>query len=89
MDPALRERLDAMAPGDELEAVIRLSDAAASPPPAVRVIARFGSIATCRIARKFVESVHDSEVVVSLKAAKRQGRGAWTWNMFEPLPEVE
>lgn len=68
MDPALWELLE----GDheeEIEAIIRL--APHEPPPAgVRLITRFGDIATCRMARGDIIEVRAAAPVVSLKAPR-------------------
>lgn len=68
MDPALRQLLGETATGD-IEAIIRL----ATPqriPPGVRIVARFGDIATCRIPRRHVVETWADEAVLSLKAAR-------------------
>lgn len=70
MDPALwellREDLDA---DRELEAIIRFRHPGVEP-PGVRVIARFGTVATCRIRADQVVAVRARDDVVSLKAAR-------------------
>ncbi len=68
MDAALWEALEGDE-DDEIEAVIRLRDPAVSPPEA-RIITQFDNIATCRIHRRDVLSVHASDDVLSLKAAE-------------------
>ncbi len=71
MDPALwemlREDLDA---DRELEAIIRFAHHEVDVPD-VRVVARFGTIATCRIRASDVIAVRGRDDVVSLKAARR------------------
>lgn len=68
MDPALHELLEG--DGDaEVEAVIRL-DVGESPPPGVRLVSRFGTIATCRVRRSEISRVRRAEQVESLKAAR-------------------
>jgi subtilisin family serine protease len=73
MDPALWELLRAAEDADsdrEIEAIIRLTrpDIAV---PDVRIVARFGSIATCRLRADDVVAVRARDDVVSLKAARR------------------
>ncbi|MCW5805415.1 MAG: S8 family serine peptidase [Deltaproteobacteria bacterium] len=79
---------------DEVAALIRLAPGAA-PPPGVRIVTRFGEVATCRLARGAILAVRDHPAVRSLKAARalvpepaaatlprhrtRAGRGAAPW----------
>lgn len=69
MDPALQRRLEQPRGGD-IEAVVRLRG---EPPPDVRVVARFGDIATCRIPVDRVPSVYRSESILSIKYPRRCG----------------
>ena len=72
MDPALWEllRAEAGTGGDrELEAVIRLATPGAEI-PGVRMVARFGPIATCRIRARDVIGVRARPDVISVKAAR-------------------
>src|SRR5215510_2347351 len=66
MDPRLREMLEGD-PADEVAALVRLG-AGAEPPPEARIIARFGNVATCRIARGRLLSIRRHPAVESLKA---------------------
>lgn len=68
MDPALWEMIQGDA-DQEVEAIIRLK-AHAEAPPGVRIVSRFGDIATCRLQRGLIRQVHDSEEVSSLKAPR-------------------
>jgi subtilisin family serine protease len=68
MDPALWEMLDGDA-DDEVEAIIRLKSAGAFP-EGVRLVARFGRIATCRLRRGAIREVWSDESVASLKAPR-------------------
>jgi subtilisin family serine protease len=71
MDPAIWE----LAEGDgeeEVEAVIRL-ESGTLPPPGVRLVARFGDVATCRIRRNDLVSTREAEAVASLKAPRLLG----------------
>ncbi len=68
MDPALQELQEGDADA-EIEAVIRLRDAAVVPAQ-VRIIAWFGRVATCRLRRRDIEQVWHSAAVISLKAAR-------------------
>ena len=72
MDPALWELLRAEAGTDgdrELEAVIRLT-APGIEIPGVRMVARFGPVATCRIRARDVIAVRARLDVISLKAPR-------------------
>ena len=73
--------MDAGADGDEvIEAAIRLARPGIEIPD-VRVISRFGTIATCRIRGRDVIAVHAAPEVISLKAARGLNPG------FEPVLE--
>lgn len=74
MDPALWQllRAEPSAPDREVEAIIRLRDARAVV-PGVRLVARFGRIATCRLAAGDVPAVRRHPAVRSLKASRRYG----------------
>src|ERR1700758_5122370 len=72
MDPALWEllRVEAGVDGDRvLEAIIRLARPGIEIPD-VRVVARFGAIATCRIRARDVIAVRARPDVISLKAPR-------------------
>ncbi|MFN2397745.1 MAG: S8 family serine peptidase [Gemmatimonadaceae bacterium] len=69
MDPALWELLRAGSTGDEIEAIIRLTDPAARL-PGVRLISRFGAIATCRLPLHNVIATREQDEVASLKAPR-------------------
>lgn len=70
MDPALHELIEAGAPEDEVAAVIRLHPDM-SPPPQVRLVAMFGTIATCRLRRGEIVTVRAHPSVASLKAPRQ------------------
>lgn len=74
MDPALIERLLRMeAPRDPVvEAFVRLRRPGL-PVPGVRIVARFGTIATCRLRTSAIAAVHRHPNVVSLKAGRPLG----------------
>jgi subtilisin family serine protease len=72
MDPALRELLRTEPPGREVEAIIRFRRPGAEL-PGVRVVARFGRVATCRLPVAAIVDVRAHPDVVSLKAARRLG----------------
>src|SRR6478736_1611782 len=72
MDPALRELLRTEPPDREVEAIIRFRRPGAEL-PGVRVVARFGPIATCRLPVAAVRDVRAHPEVLSLKAARRLG----------------
>src|SRR5881394_1590608 len=69
MDPALSEALRTRGPEEELEAIVRLQPGATAP-PAVRIIASFGTISTCRIVASQVQVVHDDSAVATLKGPR-------------------
>ena len=72
MDPALWELLRAEAGTDggrELEAVVRLA-APGLDVPGVRMVARFGTVATCRVLARDVIAVRARPEVISVKAAR-------------------
>src|SRR4051794_14856393 len=75
MDPALWEllRVEEQAAEDrEIEAIIRLARPGIEITD-VRMVARFGRIATCRLLASDVVAVHDRDDVVSLKATRQLG----------------
>src|SRR3954447_21440396 len=71
MDPALREllRRSGAAPDEVLEAIVRLRRPGLRV-PGVRIVSRFGTVATCRLPMGAVWAVHDHPHVASLKAAR-------------------
>jgi subtilisin family serine protease len=78
VDPALWELLRAEEDTGEdrvIEAIIRLARPGIEIPD-VRMVARFGTIATCRLLASDVVAVHDRDDVASLKAARSLGE-AW------------
>lgn len=74
MDPALWQllRAERSTPDREIEAIIRLRDTRAVI-PGVRLVARFGRIATCRLAAGSAPAVRRHPAVRSLKASRRDG----------------
>jgi subtilisin family serine protease len=75
MDPALWELLRSRAERDdqEVEAVIRLDDPHVDV-PRVRLVSRFGPIATCRLRKDAILSARGDENVLSLKASRALGQ---------------
>lgn len=69
MDPALLELIEAGSPGDEVAVIVRLREGA-SPPPDLRLVARFGPIATGRAMRGRLAAIHDHPAVLSEKAPR-------------------
>ncbi|MCR2810955.1 MULTISPECIES: S8 family serine peptidase [unclassified Microbacterium] len=70
MDPALWELLRATGnPNDDIEAIIRLARPGIHI-PGVRIISRFGQVATCRLPASAVTKVHAHPDVISLKAPR-------------------
>ena len=80
MDPALYEMLEGD-PEDEVAAVIRFTDAEAVP-PGVRLVTRFGDVATCRLKRSDILETRGADDVLSLKAPRLVAPP-------EPDPEVD
>ncbi|MEU6040724.1 S8 family serine peptidase [Actinomadura sp. NPDC047616] len=74
MDPALLEilRADAVPHDHETEAIIRLARPEADV-AGVRVVSRFGAVATCRLRKDAIQRVHDDPGVLSLKAPRLLG----------------
>ena len=68
MDPALWEMLDGNNE-DEVEAIIRLKDQE-SIPDGVRIVSKFGPVATCRLRRGDIRKVWADDTVESLKAGR-------------------
>ena len=71
MDPALQELLRKGDPSDEVAVVLRL--ARDVPPSGVRIVSRFGEIATARIARRSIPELHRAEEIRSVKAPRHYG----------------
>lgn len=69
MDPALRELLREGDAGDTVPAIVRLAPGQAAPPH-LRIVARFGDIATVRIQRGEVDEAYASDAVRSFKAIR-------------------
>ncbi len=68
MEPALYELIRAGQPDDEVAVLLRL--AGGSVPDGVRIVARFGPIATARVRRRAIGSVRAAESVLSMKAPR-------------------
>ena len=68
MDPALQE-LAEVAAAEEIEAIIKLRNVD-EVPPGVRIVSRFGRIATCRLPGQRIEAVWAHPATVSLKAPR-------------------
>ncbi len=68
MDPQLWELYEGGDANDEVSVIVRLAPGA-EPPPSVRVVSRFGEIATARIDRGAIPEARESPGVVSLKAS--------------------
>ena len=69
MDPALCELIEEGSEQDEVSVIIRLKGEARIPPD-VRVISRFGKIATVRLRRGDIHSVYATEDIASMKASR-------------------
>src|SRR4051794_12740696 len=72
MDPALRQLLARNPDSAEFEAIARLRGVTTEI-PGVRVISRFGRIATCRVRREQVEEAYAHNDLLSLKAPRLVG----------------
>jgi subtilisin family serine protease len=74
MDPALWEFLRRSTDRDsrEVEAIVRL-DRPQARVAGLRIVSRFGCIATCRLRKDSILDVHRNDHVVSLKAARALG----------------
>ena len=73
MDPALQELMAEGGPDDEVAVVVRLHHGA-NPPPALRLVARFGTIATGRAQRGALRALHADPAIASLKAPREYAR---------------
>ncbi|MBG0564859.1 protein-arginine deiminase family protein [Actinoplanes aureus] len=70
MDPALRDLAAGGEPADDVAVILRLHDPA-QPPPGVRIVCRFGAIATARVRRSAIGTVWSDPATVSVKAPRR------------------
>ena len=71
MDPALVELYEDGSADDIVSVILRLAPGA--PPSGVRVVSRFGPIATCRLRRGDIPQVRAEAQVLSMKAARFYG----------------
>ncbi|NIJ18685.1 subtilisin family serine protease [Sphingomonas naasensis] len=69
MDPGLQELIAGGGPDEEVSVIVRLHPGA-PPPPELRLVARFGEIATGRAARGALAAIHAHPSVASLKAPR-------------------
>ncbi|MBN8500725.1 MAG: S8 family peptidase, partial [Sphingomonadales bacterium] len=69
MDPALLELIAAGRPDDDVAVIVRLHPGQ-DPPPGLRLVARFGEIATGRARRRMLAAIHAAPAVASLKAPR-------------------
>jgi subtilisin family serine protease len=69
MDPALQELSEAGRRDDEVEVIVRLAQETAQPRD-LRIVSRFGRVATARITRGNIRSTWEDEAVISLKASR-------------------
>lgn len=72
MDPSLQELIAEGAPDDEVAVLLRLAGPTAVPPN-VRLVAQFGTVATCRVPRGELAAVWASASVRSVKAPRLYG----------------
>lgn len=90
MDPALWELLLARqgaGPGGEVDAIVRFVGEPREL-PGLRIVARFGSIVTCRITAADVVRVHARPEVRSVKAARALGPGLLERSTGHPDPRT-
>ncbi|HSI16952.1 MAG TPA: S8 family serine peptidase [Sphingomonas sp.] len=73
MDPALQELMAEGGPDDEVAVVVRLHHGA-NPPAALRLVTRFGTIATGRAQRGALRALHADPAIASLKAPREYAR---------------
>lgn len=69
MDPALQELIGEGSPDDEVALVVRLNPGV-KPPFELRVVARFGEIATVRVPRGVVSRLYGHPAIASIKAPR-------------------
>jgi subtilisin family serine protease len=69
MDPALQELIAEGKPDDEVAVIVRLMPGA-HPPPGLRLVARFGEIATARTVRRRIAELHRNPAIASIKAPR-------------------
>ena len=69
MDPALHELIERHSADQEVEVIARLVPGR-SPPPELRMVARFGEIATGRVPSSRIAELHAHPDVLSLKAPR-------------------
>jgi hypothetical protein len=70
VDPALGELIESGPADEEVSAIIRLKEGA-EPPPNVRVVSRFGEVATIRLRRDEILPTWENDRVVSVKASRK------------------
>ncbi len=68
MDPQLWELYEGGDANDEVSVIVRLAPGA-EPPPSLRLVSRFGEVATARVQRGEIISARESAGVLSLKAS--------------------
>ena len=69
MDPALQELMAEGKPDDEVALIVRLKPSA-NPPKGLRLVARFGEIATARTLRSMIGDLHRNPAIASIKAPR-------------------
>lgn len=85
MDPALQELLASGEASDEVAIVLRLRESTAQPPPGVRIVARFGPIATARVERAAVWQIYGHPSVASVKAPQWLASEAEYGPLIDPI----
>ncbi|MFI5068113.1 MAG: S8 family serine peptidase, partial [Streptosporangiales bacterium] len=73
MKPALHTLIEAGRGGEEVAVIVRLEHASVTPPPGVRVVARFGPVLTVRCSRRAVTGLASAAGVRSLSAPRLYG----------------
>ena len=81
MDPALQELIETGEASEDVAIVIRMREPG-SPPPGLRIISRFGPIATARIARSDITQIYGHPDMLSVKAPR------WLASEYGPIIEA-
>jgi outer membrane protein OmpA-like peptidoglycan-associated protein/subtilisin family serine protease len=81
MDPALQELIETGETSEDVAIVIRMREPG-TPPPGLRIISRFGPIATGRIARSAITQIYGHPDLLSVKAPR------WLASEYGPIIEA-
>lgn len=78
MDPALQELIETGEAGEDVAIVVRMREPG-PPPPSLRIVSRFGPIATGRIARSAIAQIYGHPGMLSVKAPR------WLVSEYGPI----